>query len=219
MFYSNFINCGNVASSKNTNPFVMKNDTNLAQPVIAKKQRGVVRAVRTSQTISMRRHYSASDTLIILCSHNRRRQVCYTKWRFYNRLSCPTELSPENANGPRGKRVISRFTACCMSIRSPLFRKLFCRVSLVLLSSRTVRLVITQLSLVHLCVSAVRGVMLLHPSSNCFHAATLCQQYLQYVEKTWSSVHKFKHEDYKGLVRQVLAYPATYKPLSRVMRE
>lgn len=55
-------------------------------------------------------------------------------------------------------------------------------------------------------------------SSNCFHTAILCQQYLQYVEKTWSSVHKFKHEDYKGLVRQVLAYPATYKPLSRVMK-
>lgn len=47
-------------------------------------------------------------------------------------------------------------------------------------------------------------------SSKFFHTAILCHQYLQYVEKTGSSVHKFKHEDYKGLVRQVLAYPVTY---------
>lgn len=42
---------------------------------------------------------------------------------------------------------------------------------------------------------------------------------LQYVLKTGSSVHKFKHEDYKGLVRRALAYPVIYNPPSRVMRK
>lgn len=47
-------------------------------------------------------------------------------------------------------------------------------------------------------------------------ATELCHRYLQYVEKTWSSVPKFKHEDYKSLASQVLAYPVV-KPLSSVM--
>lgn len=51
------------------------------------------------------------------------------------------------------------------------------------------------------------------------HTATPCHQYLQFVEKARFSAHKFKHEDYNGLARQVLAYPVTYKALSGVTRK
>lgn len=42
-----------------------------------------------SHGISMQCRFSNSDTLIILCSLNKKRQVWYTKWRFYNYLPLP----------------------------------------------------------------------------------------------------------------------------------
>lgn len=117
--YSNFINCGRAANTKNTKQLMMKNDTNLAHPVIVKKQ---------CEVVFLSAVITAIVTLWSFCAAiiGKDRSDIH-KWRFYNYLSCPFELSPKNVNGLHENQVISWFTGCYISIWSPLFRTMVYR--------------------------------------------------------------------------------------------